>query len=322
MEKRQKKKTDLKKYRMLFIFLGMIVLSALVNDRFLTVKNIANIMRQIAANGILACGMTFVMLTGGFDLSVGATLTLAGGTALTLQPYMGVGGAIAAALLVGALCGCFNGVILSGIKAGSGEAFMITLGSQLVIFGISLLVFKAKFIPGSKSAVYNAIGTGNLGWIPVPLLIFAATAAIAHVVLAYTSLGRRIYLTGGNYEAARLSGVRVGFYKMLVYVVVGVAAAMSAVVLTSRSGGCSSDIGKGYELDAIAAVMVGGTSTDGGEGNIGRTILGVLMIGVLNNILNLMGMSSFNQMIAKGIVVILAVWLDGSRKTDKGGAES
>lgn len=311
----------IRKYQILLIFLALILVSALINDRFLTSKNVANIMRQIAANGILACGMTFVMLTGGFDLSVGATLTLAGGTALTLQPYLGVWGAMGVAVLVGALCGLFNGSILATIKAGSGDAFMITLGSQLVIFGVSLLIYKAKFIPGSKDPLYNAIGTGNAGWIPIPLLIFAAVALVSHILLAYTSFGRKIYLTGGNYEAARLSGVRVKYFNMIVYVVVGIAAAISAIVLTSRSGGCSSDIGKGYELDAIAAVMVGGTSTAGGEGNIGRTILGVLIIGVLSNILNLMGMSSFNQMIAKGIVVILAVWLDSSRNLTGGGVE-
>lgn len=303
-----------RKYQMLLIFIGMIIVASIINDRFLSARNIANIMRQIAANGILACGMTFVMLTGGFDLSVGATLTLTGATALTLQPYCGVWGAILVAVLAGAVCGMFNGAILAVIKGNSGDAFMITLGSQLVIFGVSLLIYKGKFIPGSKNASYNFLGTGNIGWLPVPLLIFAIVAVISHIILAYTGYGRKVYLTGGNYEAARLSGVKVKFFIMSVYSVVGIAAALASVVVTSRSGGCSSDLGKGYELDAIAAVMVGGTSTAGGEGSIPRTVLGVMIIGVLSNILNLMGMSSFNQMIAKGIVVILAVWLDSSRK--------
>lgn len=314
----QKKKMDLRKYQMLLIFLGLLVVSSLISDRFLSPNNIANIFRQTAANGILACGMTFVMLTGGFDLSVGATLTLAGATALTLQPYLGVVGAIIVAILVGGACGILNGGILANIKANSGDAFMITMGSQLVIWGISLLIYKAKFIPASKSPGYNFIGTGNIGWLPVPLIVFAIVAAISHCILAYTSFGRKIYLTGGNYEAARLSGIQTKFYSMIVYVIVGMTAAVAAVVLTSRSAGCSSDLGKGYELDAIAAVMVGGTSTAGGEGSIARTVLGVMIIGVLSNILNLMGMSSFNQMVAKGIVIILAVWLDGSRKTAGG----
>lgn len=258
--------------------------------------------------------MTFVMLTGGFDLSVGATLTIAGATALKLQPVLGVAGAIITALAIGALIGALIGTILSFINASSGDAFMITLGAQYVVFGISLEVYEAKFISGSKDVFYNWIGTGNIGKIPVSVFIFLIVAILSHLVLRYSSFGRNVYFTGGNYEAARLSGIRTRFYKGAVYAVVGITAALAAVVLTSRTAGCSSDLGAGYEMDAIAAVMVGGTSTAGGEGNILRTVVGVFIIGVLSNTLNLMGMSSFNQMIAKGIVVVLAVWLDNSRK--------
>ena len=301
----------LEKYKMLFIFLGMIIIASLLTDRFLTLGNVSNIMRQVAVNGILACGMTFVMLTGGFDLSVGSIVTLTGATALGMQPTFGVGGAILLAIIIGAAAGCFNGMILSKINANSGDAFMITLGSQLLIFGVSLLAFNARFIPGSRDSFYMFLGTGNIfGFLPVPLLIFFLVALISHLVLALTSFGRRVYLTGGNYESARLSGIRVGFYKMFVYVIAGAMAAISAIVLTSRSMGSSSDLGKGYELDAIAAVIVGGISLKGGEGSIAKTILGVFIIGVLSNILNLMGMSSFNQMIVKGIVITAAVWLD------------
>jgi len=268
-------------------------------------------MRQISVNGILACGMTFVMLTGGFDLSVGATITLTGGFALTLQPYLGVGGAIFIALVVGALAGLLNGLILAKIKANSGDAFMITLGTQFVIFGVSLLTFNARFIPGSREPFYMNLGTGMVfTLIPVPMLIFILVALISFIILTFTAFGRRIYVTGGNYEAARLSGVRVRFYNMIVYVIVGITAAMASVVLTSRAMGCSSDMGQGYELDAIAAVIVGGTSTRGGDGSILKTIAGVIIIGILSNILNLMGMNSFNQMIVKGIVIVGAVWLD------------
>ena len=302
------------KYKMLFIFIGMIIIASLLTDRFLTVSNVSNIMRQVAVNGILACGMTFVMLTGGFDLSVGSIVTLSGATALSMQPTFGVAGAIILAIIIGAAAGCFNGAILSKINANSGDAFMITLGSQLLIFGVSLLAYNARFIPGSRDPFYMGLGTGNLfGFLPVPLLIFFLVALISHLVLAFTSFGRRIYLTGGNYESARLSGIRVGFYKMIVYVIAGATAAISAIVLTSRSMGSSSDLGKGYELDAIAAVIVGGISLQGGEGSIAKTILGVFIIGVLSNILNLMGMSSFNQMIVKGVVITAAVWLDRKR---------
>lgn len=313
MNKVSKFKSLVKQYQILLIFILLFVCSSFIHPKFLSVSNLTNIMRQVSVNGILACGMTFVMLTGGFDLSVGATLTIAGATALKLQGVLGVGGAIVAAIIVGLIFGALNGYILAKINATSGDAFMITLGTQFVIFGISLEVYDAKFINGSKDAFYNWIGTGNIGKIPISIIIFAIVALVSHLVLKYTEYGRNVYFTGGNYEAARMSGISTKFYKGSVYAIVGIAAAIAAVVLTSRSAGCSSDLGAGYEMDAISAVMVGGTSTAGGEGNIARTILGVFFIGVLSNILNLIGLSSFNQMIAKGIVVVLVVWLDSSR---------
>jgi ribose transport system permease protein len=298
-------------FRIVFIIIGLIIVSSFLSDKFLSVSNISNIMRQISVNGILACGMTFVLLTGGFDLSVGATITLTGEIALTLQPYIGVVGAILAAIAVGGIAGLLNGIILSKIKADSGDAFMITLGTQLIIWGISLLIFNARFIPGSRDPFYVQLGTGIVfKIIPVPMLVFAIVSLISLFILSFTSFGRKIYVTGGNYEAARLSGIAVKFYNMIVYVIVGMTAAISAVVLTSRAMGCSSNMGQGYELDAIAAVIVGGTSPSGGEGSILRTIAGVIIIGILSNILNLIGMNSFNQMIVKGLVIIAAVWLD------------
>ena len=297
--------------RILFIIVFLIICSSFLSNKFLTLNNLSNIMRQISVNGILACGMTFVMLTGGFDLSVGATITLTGGFALTLQPYIGVAGAIFVALVVGALSGLLNGLVLAKIKADSGDAFMITLGTQYVIFGVSLLTFNARFIPGSRDPFYMSLGTGLIfNIIPVPMIIFLLVALVSLITLSFTSFGRKIYVTGGNYDAARLSGIAVRFYNMIVYVIVGITAAMASVVLTSRAMGCSSDMGRGYELDAIAAVIVGGTSTRGGDGSIPRTIAGVIIIGILSNILNLIGINSFNQMIVKGIVVIGAVWLD------------
>ena len=301
--------------RILFIIVLLVIISSFLSDKFLTFNNVSNIMRQISVNGILACGMTFVMLTGGFDLSVGATITLTGGFALTLQPYIGVGGAILITIMIGALAGLLNGVILAKIRADSGDAFMITLGTQFVIFGVSLLTFNARFIPGSREPFYVNLGTGAIfKIIPVPMLIFLLVALISLLILSYTSFGRKIYVTGGNYDAARLSGISVKFYNMIVYVIVGITAAIASIVLTSRAMCCSSDMGRGYELDAIAAVIVGGTSTRGGDGSISRTIAGVIIIGILSNILNLIGMNSFNQMIVKGIVIIGAVWLDNKRR--------
>lgn len=302
------------KYRMLLVFIFMVIISTAISENFLTGRNISNILRQVSVNGILACGMTFVMLTGGFDLSVGSLISVCAVTAIGMQGQLGVGGAIVFAILIGAIAGSFNGIILSRINANSGDAFMITLGSQLVFAGAALLATNARVLPGSKSEFYGSLGQGTLfGFIPTPVFIFIVIVIISHFVLSITSFGRRIYLLGGNYEAARLSGIRVRFYKAIVYSLAGVSSAIAAVILSSRTHGGSPLAGVGYELDAIAAVIVGGISLNGGEGSVLRTLLGVFIIGVLSNILNLLGLSSFNQMIVKGIVVVLAVWLDSKK---------
>lgn len=302
------------KYKMIIVFIFMIVISSMISENFLTSRNISNIMRQVSVNGILACGMTFVMLTGGFDLSVGSLISLSAVFAIGMQNSLGIAGAIFFALIVGFLAGCFNGAILSKINANSGDAFMITLGSQLLFAGAALLYTNARVLPGSKSQFYNSLGQGTmLGFIPTPVFIFISIIGISHLVLSFTSFGRKIYLLGGNYEAARLSGIRVNFFKMIVYSISGISAAIASIILSSRTLGGSPLAGVGYELDAIAAVIVGGISLSGGEGSVLRTLLGVFIIGVLSNILNLLGMSSFNQMVAKGIVIILAVWLDNKR---------
>lgn len=302
------------KYKMILVFILMVVISSFISENFLTSRNISNILRQVSVNGILACGMTFVMLTGGFDLSVGSLVSVTAVVAIGSQSIFGVGGAIVITLIIGALAGSMNGFILAKINANSGDAFMITLGSQLAFAGMALLYTDARVLPGSTSPFYSSLGQGTLfGFIPAPVFIFLAIVGISHVVLTTTSVGRKIYLIGGNYEAARLSGIRVRFYKGMVYSIAGVSAAIAGIILSSRTLGGSPLAGVGYELDAIAAVIVGGISLTGGEGSILRTLLGVFIIGVLSNILNLIGLSSFNQMVIKGIVIVLAVWLDNKK---------
>jgi ribose transport system permease protein len=250
-------------------------------------------------------------LTGGFDLSVGSLISISAVVAIGTQGQFGVAGAILLTLLIGALAGSLNGILLSKINANSGDAFMITLGSQLLFAGAALLYTDARTLPGSKSPFYNSLGQGTLfGFIPTPVFIFISIVIISHLILSFTGFGRRIYLLGGNYEAARLSGIKVFFYKAVVYSIAGVSAGVAGIILSSRTLGGSPVAGVGYELDAIAAVIVGGISLTGGEGSVLKTLLGVFIIGVLSNILNLLGMSSFNQMVVKGVVIIVAVWLD------------
>jgi len=302
-------------YKILFICLGMIIVSSLISSTFLTEENLLNILKQVTVNGILACGMTFVMLTGGFDLSVGSVLSVGAVFGVGLQFQVGTGGAIVGALLIGAVAGTVTGAILSKINANSGEAFMITLGFQLIYAGIALIYTNGgrMMLPHGGAPFYTALGQGKIfGFLPVPVLIFIIVALVSHAVLAYTTFGRRIYLTGGSYEAARLSGIRVRFYKMIVYAIAGFTAAIAGIILSARVNGGLPEAGKGYELYAIAAVMVGGIA--GGDGNILKTLLGVLTIGILGNILNLMGVSPFNQRILMGIIIVAAVWLQ-RRKT-------
>lgn len=299
------------KYKMVLVLIILVGASSLISDNFLTNNNLENIARQVSVNGVLACGMTFVMITGGFDLSVGSSLSVTGVIAIALQPVIGVGGSIIIALIVGALLGSVNGIILSKINADSGDAFMITLGSLLAFSGIALLLTDARVLPGSNSEFYNSLGQGTIFWfIPIPVFIFILITVISHFILTSTVLGRKIYMIGGNYEASRLSGIHVEFYKGLVYSIAGVSAAIAGIILSSRTLGGSPLAGVGYELDAIAAVIIGGISLKGGEGNIIMTLIGVFIIGVLSNILNLIGLSSFNQMIVKGMIIVLAVWSD------------
>ncbi len=297
-------------YKILFICIGMIIVSSLVSSTFLTDENLLNILKQVSVNGILACGMTFVMLTGGFDLSVGSVLSVGAVFGVGLQFQVGTGGAIFGALVIGAAAGLVTGAILSKINANSGEAFMITLGFQLIYAGVALIYTNGgrMMLPPGGAPFYTFLGQGKIfGFLPVPVFIFIVVAFVSHIVLAYTAFGRKIYLTGGSYEAARLSGIRVGFYKMIVYAIAGLSAAIAGIILSSRVNGGLPEAGKGYELYAIAAVMVGGIV--GGDGNILKTLLGVLTIGILGNILNLMGVSPFNQRILMGIIIVAAVWL-------------
>jgi len=301
--------------RVFFILLFLIVISSYLSPNFLTNRNISNILRQVSVNGILACGMTFVMLTGGFDLSVGSLISISAVVAIGFQNTFGVGGAIIAAIVICGIAGTINGLVLSKINASSGDAFMITLGSQLLFAGVALLYTNARVLPGSKSEFYNSLGQGTLfGSIPTPVFIFITFLLISHIILTKTTFGRNIFLIGGNYEAARLSGIRVFFYKMIVYSITGISAGIAGIILSSRTLGGSPLAGMGYELEAIASVIVGGISLDGGKGSVLNTLVGVFIIGILNNILNLLGLSSYNQMIAKGLIIIIAVLLD--RKKD------
>ncbi|HET6948386.1 MAG TPA: ribose ABC transporter permease, partial [bacterium] len=257
----------------------MVVL-AFLSDSFLTVNNLLNIARQVSINAIIAAGMTFVILTFGIDLSVGSALAFSGAIIAGLLSrghplVVGIG----AGLLVGGLIGLVNGLI---ITKGGVQPFIATLGMLTIARGATLVYTDGRPITGLPDA-FVWLGAGEIARIPVPVVIMAFVFAASYVVLTQTVLGRYIYAIGGNEEATRLSGVNVAFYKTLAYVISGVLSALSAVILTARLNSAQPTAGMGYELDAIAAVVLGGTTLAGGEGGIGGTLLGAFIIGVLNN---------------------------------------
>ncbi|MGN7117473.1 ribose ABC transporter permease [Lysinibacillus odysseyi] len=290
------------------LFLLVIVIT-LLNPSFLSVNNLLNVLRQVSISALIAFGMTFVILTGGIDLSVGSTLALTGAVAASLlaggtDPIIAMG----LALLLGLVLGAVNGVI---ITKGKVAPFIATLATMTIYRGLTLVYTEGRPVSGlGDSLAFQMFGKGYFFGIPVPVITMVVTFAILYFILQKTTFGRRVYAVGGNEEAAKLSGISPDRVKIAVYAITGFLAAMSALILTSRLNSAQPTAGESYELDAIAAVVLGGTSLTGGKGWIFGTLVGALIIGVLNNGMNLIGVSSFFQQVVKGVVILLAVLID------------
>jgi ribose transport system permease protein len=286
---------------------GLCLLLWALTPHFLTVANALNVMEQTAINAIVAVGMTYVIIAGGIDLSVGSIVAFSGVTlAAVLKAEWPAALAIAVGIAVGAASGLVNGVVIS---IGRLPPFIMTLGMMSVARGAALLFTDGRPISGFGPG-FRSIATGRLLGVPTPILLTLAIYAIAHFGLSRTRFGRYVYGIGGNEEATRLSGVAVRFHKTMVYVVSGVASAVAAVLLTARLNTAQPIAGIMYELDAIAATVIGGTSLTGGEGTLAGTLIGALTMGVLRNGLNLLGVSSFLQQLVIGAVIIVAVLID------------
>jgi ribose transport system permease protein len=300
--------------RQLGAFAGLIGLCLLLwaaTPHFLTVSNLLNVLEQTAINAIVAAGMTFVIISGGIDLSVGSVLAIAGialGQALEAGAPVPV--AIALALAVGVSCGLVNGVLVS---FGRLPPFIATLGMMSVARGGALMLAEGRPISGFSEG-FRALATERVLMVPAPVLITALVYGVAHFVLAYTVFGRATYAIGGNEEAARLSGVQVRVHKTAIYGVAGLMSATAAVILTARLNSAQPTAGTMYELDAIAATVIGGTSLLGGEGSLTGALVGALIMGVLRNGLNLLNVSSFFQQVVIGAVIIVAVLIDMTLK--------
>ncbi|MFC0201136.1 ABC transporter permease [Paracoccus rhizosphaerae] len=289
---------------------GLIVVSVLMgfaSDNFFTIDNLLNVLRQVSVVGILAVGMTFVILTGGIDLSVGAVMALAGTMAAGVMVNMGLPGGVGllAALLVGLGLGLFNGFMVAWGKMPS---IIVTLATMGIARGLGLIYSGGYPISGLPGWV-SWFGVGRIGIIPVPVIIMLVIYAVAWVVLQRTPFGRHVYAIGGNETAARLSGVRTRSVKLAVFAISGVTAALASIVLTGRLMSGQPNAGVGFELDAIAAVVLGGTAIAGGRGLILGTLIGAVLLGILNNGLNLVGINPYMQDVIKGLIILLAIYI-------------
>lgn len=310
-------KAFLEKYQSLIGLILLVLVVSILSPSFLTTKNLLNILRQTSINAIIAAGMTFVILTGGIDLSVGSILAFSGAIgASLLMSTSSIALAVVVAIIVGGIVGFLNGVVVSKFKL---QPFIATLATMTILRGIVLVFTDGKPITlgsGDLAISFGNIGGGVILGVPCPVLIMLLVFLICGFILNDTVIGRRVYALGSNEEAAKLSGLSTNKVKIAVYTISGILSAVAGIILTSRLFSAQPTAGASYELDAIAAVVLGGTSLTGGKGKISKTIIGALIIGVLNNALNLLDVSSYYQMIVKGIVILIAVILD--RKTSKG----
>lgn len=292
------------------VILGFLVLCAAISiatPAFLTKTNILNLLRQSSIVGVIAAGMTFVIISGNFDISVGAIAAFCG--AITLKALLS-GVFLPFAIFLGLLSGAFIGLINGVLVAKLGMPSLIaTMGMVTVVRGSLLILTGGYPISGTTKAFAN-IGNGYIIGIPIPVIIFMITILISHIILTKTRFGRYIYSVGGNSEASRLSGINVDFYKISVFVINGLLAALAGIILTSRLSTATPVAGEGYDMDAIAAVVIGGTSVAGGEGSALKTIIGVLLMSVINNGFNLLGINIYFQYVFKGFIIIAAVGFD------------
>ena len=285
------------------------------SSSFLTPKNMFNILRQISTNMLLACGMTMVIILGGIDLSVGSIIALSG--VLSAGCVARYGLPIPAALLVGVLVGLLIGCINGGVIALTTiPPFIVTLATMNVARGLAKVYTggsPVRLVPKE----WQFLGAGYIGPVPVPVIIMIVVVVISALIMNRTKMGRHIYAVGGNAQAAVFSGIKVSKVKFFVHAFSGVMAGLAGIILASRMYSGQPTAGEGAEMDAIAAVVVGGTSMSGGSGKIGGTVIGALIIGILNNGLNLLNVNSFWQDVVKGIVILLAVLIDYFRTNKK-----
>jgi inositol transport system permease protein len=307
-----------RKYAIVLIFLGLFLLMSVLSPAFLAPRNLLNVVRQISVIGLLGIGVTMAIIATGIDLSSGSVLALAAvvGASLAQSPdwaaakfpglVLPVIVPLMGGLAVGAACGWVNGSLIARFKI---PPFIATLGMMTVARGLALLYSDGRPISGTTNA-YNFIGQGEIFGLPFPIILLAVVGIGTHVMLNNTRFGRYIYAIGGNEQAARVSGLNISRVKIGIYTFAGLLSGLAGIVLSSRISSGQPGLGMGYELDAIASAVIGGTSFSGGVGTVWGTMIGALIIGVLNNGLDLLNVSAYWQQILKGAIIVVAIIID------------
>lgn len=292
-------------YGTLLIFVLLVLVANSQSDAFLSERNIMNVLRQISGIGIMSIGMLFVILTAGIDLSVGSIAALGSVAVAILMQSYSVPVAVGLVVLIGAACGLISGVLVAWFRLPS---FVITLAMMTAARGMALIFSNGQpIMPGGAGAPLQSFGTSFTLGFPNPALLMIALFVVGYLVLNYSRYGRLVRAIGSNEEAVRLSGVNVSWHIMSVYVISGACAAIAGILVTSRSGVGSATVGVGNELDVIAAVVIGGASLLGGVGGMFNTFIGVLILGVISNIMNLAGVPGYHQQVYLGVIIALAV---------------
>jgi ribose transport system permease protein len=310
------KKIELEKYGPLFALLVLFIISAVSSPYFLQVQNLLNILRQVSYTGIIALGMTFVIIAGGIDLSVGSMTALIGGLSIMALNQFGGGYvaifiAILFAVVVGLAAGAVNGII---VTKGKVAPFIVTLGTMAIFRSLTLYVSNAGEFR-SSSNIYPELGMGSFLGLPIPVWVFLGLACLFHIVLTRTRYGRYVCAVGSNEKVALYSAIKIDRVRFISYLLAGVTVAISAILLSARLNSISSSNGgANFELDSISAVIIGGTAMNGGSGSIAGTVGGAVILGIVNNMLNMLGVSPYLQGTVKGLVIIGAVLIQRKKK--------
>jgi ribose transport system permease protein len=291
----------------LLALLCILVFFSVLSQYFLTVNNLLSVLLQVSIISITAFGMTYALMIGGIDLSVGSVIALAGMVfALVLRSSSMLFPAVMAGLGAGLVAGLLNGIIVAKLEI---PPFIVTVATMGIFRGIAYSFTDSKPVPIEHAGALS-IGNDRFLFIPIPVWIVFIVLVITHIILDKTRMGRQTKLVGGNRESARYAGVNIFKIEVLVFMITGLASAVSGIILSSRLYSAQPNSAMGYELDAIAAAVLGGTSLSGGYGSVIGTFLGALIIGIVNNGMNLMGLSYFYQLIIKGIIILIAVYVD------------